>query len=104
MQDAAQLGVSEPSISAWELDKARPKAGRMEAPRYALTRRVESLPQGFLAQRSDILQLEQRREVRPGEVGLGFDFVAVDLHGLHATGRPGGATGLSVQFRVGIDR
>lgn len=28
---AKQLGVSEPSISAWEQDKARPKAGRMEA-------------------------------------------------------------------------
>ena len=25
-----RLGVSEPSISAWELDKARPKAGRVE--------------------------------------------------------------------------
>lgn len=30
-QIARQLGVSEPSISAWEQDKARPKAGRMEA-------------------------------------------------------------------------
>lgn len=30
-QVAARLGVSEPSISAWEQDKARPKAGRMEA-------------------------------------------------------------------------
>lgn len=30
-QLAVRLGVSEPSISAWELDKARPKAGRMEA-------------------------------------------------------------------------
>ena len=29
-QLAAELGVSEPSISAWELDKARPKAGRVE--------------------------------------------------------------------------
>ena len=29
-QLAARLGVSEPSISAWELDKARPKAGRVE--------------------------------------------------------------------------
>lgn len=29
-QIAKQLGVSEPSISAWEQDKARPKAGRME--------------------------------------------------------------------------
>jgi transcriptional regulator with XRE-family HTH domain len=30
-QVARQLSVSEPSISAWEQDKARPKAGRMEA-------------------------------------------------------------------------
>lgn len=30
-QVAKQLSVSEPSISAWEQDKARPKAGRMEA-------------------------------------------------------------------------
>ena len=29
-QLATRLGVSEPSISAWELDKARPKAGRVE--------------------------------------------------------------------------
>lgn len=35
-QLAHQLGVSEPSISAWELDKARPKAGRMEALAVAL--------------------------------------------------------------------
>lgn len=35
-QLAVQLGVSEPSISAWELDKARPKAGRMEALSVAL--------------------------------------------------------------------
>lgn len=35
-QLAARLGVSEPSISAWELDKARPKAGRMEALAVAL--------------------------------------------------------------------
>ena len=31
MQIAAELGVSEQSISAWEQDKARPKAGRMKA-------------------------------------------------------------------------
>jgi len=30
-QIAKHLSVSEPSISAWEQDKARPKAGRMEA-------------------------------------------------------------------------
>ena len=30
-QVAKQLSVSEPSISAWEQDKARPKAGRLEA-------------------------------------------------------------------------
>lgn len=30
-QVAKKLSVSEPSISAWEQDKARPKAGRMEA-------------------------------------------------------------------------
>ncbi len=35
-QLAIHLGVSEPSISAWELDKARPKAGRMEALSLAL--------------------------------------------------------------------
>lgn len=35
-QLATRLGVSEPSISAWELDKARPKAGRMEALSVAL--------------------------------------------------------------------
>lgn len=35
-QLAVQLGVSEPSISAWELDKARPKAGRIEALSAAL--------------------------------------------------------------------
>lgn len=35
-QLAAQLGISEPSISAWELDKARPKAGRVEALSLAL--------------------------------------------------------------------
>lgn len=35
-QLAVQLGVSEPSISAWELDKARPKAGRIEALSVAL--------------------------------------------------------------------
>src|SRR3546814_8387259 len=28
---AAELGVSEPSISAWETDKARPKVGRVDA-------------------------------------------------------------------------
>lgn len=31
VQIAAELGVSEQSISAWEQDKARPKAGRMKA-------------------------------------------------------------------------
>lgn len=31
VQIAAKLGVSEQSISAWEQDKARPKAGRMKA-------------------------------------------------------------------------
>ncbi|MGV1682862.1 helix-turn-helix domain-containing protein [Sphingopyxis sp. NJF-3] len=31
LQVATELGVSEPSISAWEQDKARPKAGRIEA-------------------------------------------------------------------------
>jgi len=31
MQIAAELGVSEQSISAWEQDKARPKAGRIKA-------------------------------------------------------------------------
>jgi transcriptional regulator with XRE-family HTH domain len=30
-QIATELGVSVPSISAWEQDKARPKAGRMDA-------------------------------------------------------------------------
>lgn len=42
-QLAVQLGVSEPSISAWELDKARPKAGRMEALSVALGIEVSEL-------------------------------------------------------------
>jgi hypothetical protein len=42
--------------------------------------------------------------VRPREVRPWFDRVAPDLHKNHATSQPGGATGLSVQFRVGIDR
>ncbi len=43
-------------------------------------------------------------EVRPREVRPWFDRVVPDLHKNHATSQPGGATGLSVQFRVGIDR
>lgn len=42
-QIAAQLGVSEPSISAWELDKARPKAGRIEALSVALGVEISEL-------------------------------------------------------------
>lgn len=42
-QLAAQLGVSEPSISAWELDKARPKAGRLEALSEALGVEISEL-------------------------------------------------------------
>ena len=42
-QLAATLGVSEPSISAWELDKARPKAGRMEALSVALGVEISEL-------------------------------------------------------------
>ena len=42
-QLAMQLGVSEPSISAWELDKARPKAGRVEALAVALGVEVSEL-------------------------------------------------------------
>ncbi|HKX89470.1 MAG TPA: helix-turn-helix domain-containing protein [Sphingopyxis sp.] len=42
-QLATRLGVSEPSISAWELDKARPKAGRMEALAVALGVEVSEL-------------------------------------------------------------
>lgn len=42
-QLAARLGVSEPSISAWELDKARPKAGRMEALSVALGVEISEL-------------------------------------------------------------
>lgn len=42
-QLAVQLGVSEPSISAWELDKARPKAGRMEALSIALGVEISEL-------------------------------------------------------------
>lgn len=42
-QLAVHLGVSEPSISAWELDKARPKAGRIEALSVALGVEVTEL-------------------------------------------------------------
>ena len=42
-QLAGRLGVSEPSISAWELDKARPKAGRMEALSVALGVEISEL-------------------------------------------------------------
>jgi transcriptional regulator with XRE-family HTH domain len=42
-QLAIRLGVSEPSISAWELDKARPKAGRIEALAEALGVEVSEL-------------------------------------------------------------
>ncbi len=42
-QLAITLGVSEPSISAWELDKARPKAGRMEALSVALGVEISEL-------------------------------------------------------------
>lgn len=42
-QLAGRLGVSEPSISAWELDKARPKAGRMEALSDALGVEISEL-------------------------------------------------------------
>lgn len=42
-QLAVRLGVSEPSISAWELDKARPKAGRMEALSVALGVEISEL-------------------------------------------------------------
>ena len=42
-QLAVRLGVSEPSISAWELDKARPKAGRIEALSIALGVEVSEL-------------------------------------------------------------
>lgn len=42
-QLASRLGVSEPSISAWELDKARPKAGRMEALSDALGVEISEL-------------------------------------------------------------
>lgn len=42
-QLAATLGVSEPSISAWELDKARPKAGRIEALSVALGVEISEL-------------------------------------------------------------
>jgi transcriptional regulator with XRE-family HTH domain len=42
-QLASRLDVSEPSISAWELDKARPKAGRMEALSVALGVEISEL-------------------------------------------------------------
>ena len=42
-QLAVRLGVSEPSISAWELDKARPKAGRIEALSEALGVEISEL-------------------------------------------------------------
>jgi transcriptional regulator with XRE-family HTH domain len=53
LQVATELGVSEPSISAWEQDKARPKAGRIEA--FAKLLGVQS---------SDLLGIEPRETLQ----------------------------------------
>lgn len=52
-QVATELGVSEPSISAWEQDKARPKAGRIEA-----------LAKLLGVQSADLLGIESRETLR----------------------------------------
>lgn len=53
LQVATELGVSEPSISAWEQDKARPKAGRIEA-----------LAKLLGVQSSDLLGIEPRETLQ----------------------------------------
>lgn len=75
-QLAAQLGVSEPSISAWELDKARPRAGRVEALSNALGVEVSEL-MGFEEPESlnDLIarakeQIAKAAGVAPGNIKL----------------------------------
>jgi transcriptional regulator with XRE-family HTH domain len=53
LQVATELGVSEPSLSAWEQDKARPKAGRIEA-----------LAKLLGVQSSDLLGIEPRETLQ----------------------------------------
>src|SRR3546814_19950189 len=43
-QLAVRLGVSEPSIPAWELDKARPQAGRVEVLAHMIGVEIHDLP------------------------------------------------------------
>ncbi len=77
-QLAAQLGVSEPSISAWELDKARPKAGRMEALSDALGVEISELL-GFEGTETLGTLVTRAKQQIARAAGIGIDRVRVTI-------------------------
>lgn len=77
-QLAAQLGVSEPSISAWELDKARPKAGRMEALSEALGVEISELL-GFEGTETLGPLVNRAKQQIARAAGVGIDRVRVTI-------------------------
>lgn len=77
-QLAAQLGVSEPSISAWELDKARPKAGRMEALSEALGVEISELL-GFEGTETLGTLITRAKQQIARAAGIGLDRVRVTI-------------------------
>jgi transcriptional regulator with XRE-family HTH domain len=77
-QLATQLGVSEPSISAWELDKARPKAGRMEALSEALGVEVSELL-GFDGSETLGTLIARAKQQIARAAGIGVDGVRITI-------------------------
>ncbi|WP_338424450.1 helix-turn-helix domain-containing protein [Sphingopyxis kveilinensis] len=77
-QLAVQLGVSEPSISAWELDKARPKAGRMEALSEALGVEISELL-GFEGTETLSTLVTRAKQQIARAAGVGIDRVRVTI-------------------------
>ncbi|MEQ8309230.1 MAG: helix-turn-helix domain-containing protein [Sphingopyxis sp.] len=77
-QLATQLGVSEPSISAWELDKARPKAGRMEALSEALGVEVSELL-GFDGSETLGTLVARAKQQIARAAGIGVDGVRITI-------------------------
>lgn len=77
-QLANRLGVSEPSISAWELDKARPKAGRMEALSEALGVEVSELL-GFDGTETLGTLIARAKQQIARAAGIGADRVRITI-------------------------
>ena len=77
-QLAAHLGVSEPSISAWELDKARPKASRMEALSEALGVEVSELL-GFDGSETLGTLIARAKQQIARAAGIGVDGVRITI-------------------------